>query len=57
MTGDGRKEVADDKFAPNWQGHYRVRQSLDNDALRLEHLDGEKLPRTWNANHLKFYFS
>ena len=31
--------------------------SLDNGAYRLQELDGKAIPRTWNATHLKFYFS
>ena len=31
--------------------------SVENGAYRLETLDGGAIPRTWNATHLKFYFS
>jgi len=57
MTGNDRKDAADGSFAPNWEGPYRVNQNLENRAVRLEHLNGEQLPNTWNADHLKFYFS
>ena len=36
---------------------FRVMASLDNGAYRLQELDGKVIPRTWNATHLKFYFS
>jgi len=31
--------------------------SLDNRAYILQELDGKAILRTWNATHLKFYFS
>jgi len=57
MTGDARKNQTDGKFAANWEGPYRVSQVSDKGAVRLEQLDGEQIPNTWNADHLKFYFS
>jgi len=57
MTGDASKNQTDGKFAANWEGQYRVSQVLCKGAVRLEQLDGEQIPNTWNADHLKFYFS
>ena len=57
MTVDARKNHLDGKFAPNWEGPYKVSQVFGNGAVRLEHLDGQQIPNTWNADHLKYYFS
>jgi len=57
MTGDARKNQTDGKFAASWEGSYRVSQVLGKGAVMLEQLDGEQIPNTWNADHLKFYFS
>ena len=45
------------KLSPKWTGPFRVVETLENGAYRLEALDGGAIPRTWNATHLKLYFS
>ena len=45
------------KLSPKWTGPYRVMETLENGAYRLETLEGGAIPRTWNTTHLKFYFS
>jgi len=57
MTGDARKDPTEGKFAPNWEGPFRVCESLKNGAYRLKHLNGDPIPKTWNVDHLKFYYS
>jgi len=57
MTGDARKNQTDGKFAANWEGPYKVSQVLGKGAVKLEQLDEKQIPNTWNADHLKFYFS
>jgi len=48
---------SDGKFSANWEGHFRVTAVAGKGAYRLERLSGQAVPRTWNAAHLKFYFS
>jgi len=57
MRGEARKLVAEGKFSSNWEGPFIVKENLRNGAYRLQHLDGREVPRTWNASHLKMYFS
>ncbi|MCH79653.1 RNA-directed DNA polymerase (Reverse transcriptase), partial [Trifolium medium] len=45
------------KLAANWEGPYRVRAKTENGAYHLETLTGQQLPRTWNAQKLKQYYS
>ncbi|CAJ2628951.1 unnamed protein product [Trifolium pratense] len=45
------------KLAPNWEGPYRVVDKTENGAYYLEDLRGKKLPRPWNAQKLKQYYS
>jgi transposase InsO family protein len=45
------------KLAPNWEGPFRIQEAYGNGAYRLETLQGETLPRTWNVMNLKFYYS
>jgi len=55
MRSNARK--SDDKFSSNWEGPFRIREVGEGGAYHLEHLSGKIVPRTWNATHLKFYFS
>nr|KYP58231.1 hypothetical protein KK1_004525 [Cajanus cajan] len=57
LLGEARKDTSDGKLAPTWGGPFRVTKDLENGAYRLEELSGKPIPRTWNATHLKFYFS
>jgi len=45
------------KLLPKWTGPFRITEALENGAYRLETLEGGAIPRTWNATHLKFYYS
>uniref|UniRef100_A0A151UDK5 Retrovirus-related Pol polyprotein from transposon 17.6 n=1 Tax=Cajanus cajan TaxID=3821 RepID=A0A151UDK5_CAJCA len=57
LLGEARRDASDGKLAPNWGGPFRVVEDLENGAYRLEELSDKVIPRTWNATHLKFYFS
>ena len=57
VRGEACKVPRIGKLEPNWEGPFRVTESLDNGAYRLQQLDGNPIPRTWNVIHLKFYFS
>jgi len=46
MTCDTRKDAINAKFAPNSEGPFCLQESLNNNAFRLEHLDGEQILRT-----------
>ena len=44
------------KLTPNWEDPILVAKALGNGAYRLETLEGDPIPRTWNADNLrKFY--
>jgi hypothetical protein len=45
------------KLAPYKEGPFRIQEAYGNRAYRLETLQGETLPRTWNVMNLKFYYS
>jgi len=47
----------ENKLSPKWTGPFRITEALGNDVYRLETLEGGAIPRTWNATHLKFYYS
>ena len=47
----------ENKLSPNWEGPYRVRKSLGNGGYHLEELSGKRIPRSWNATHLRPYYS
>ena len=47
----------ENKLSPKWTGLFRITEALGNDAYRLETLEGRAIPRTWNATHLKLYYS
>ncbi|XP_072087916.1 uncharacterized protein [Arachis hypogaea] len=56
-TEEARRPPSHGKLAVTWDGPYRVLEVLGRGAYRLEHLDGTKLPSTWNINSLKQYYS
>ena len=39
-------------LAPNWEDPVRVSETISNGPYRLETLDGEPIPRTWNGDNL-----
>jgi len=46
------------KFSPNWkEGHSVSRKVVGKGTYRLEHMLGVPISATWNASHLKFYYS
>jgi len=55
MRSDARKDSG--KFSSNWERPFRITDTTVGGAYRLEYLSGKTVPRTWNATHLKFYYS
>ncbi|XP_057443271.1 uncharacterized protein LOC130735212 [Lotus japonicus] len=51
------KSSTDSKLTPNWEGPYRVLRDLGQGAYHLEELSGRRVPRAWNAQHLRYYYS
>ena len=47
----------ENKLSPKWTGPFIITEALGNGAYRLETLEGGAIPRTWNATHLKLYYS
>ncbi|RDX82514.1 Tf2-11, partial [Mucuna pruriens] len=41
------------KLMPKWEGPFRIIEKVGKGAYRLEHLDGRRIPRTWNASSLR----
>ncbi|GAU50709.1 hypothetical protein TSUD_301140 [Trifolium subterraneum] len=52
-----QKDSREGKLAANWEGPYRVRAKTENRAYHLEDLYNKEIPRTWNAEKLKQYYS
>jgi len=44
------------KWTPNFEGPYVVKRAFSGGAMTLQTMDGEKLPRTVNADAVKKYF-
>ena len=49
------KNPAQGKLGPTWEGLYRVVHYSKQGSYHLETMDGQKLPRSWNIEHLKKY--
>ncbi|XP_057739838.1 uncharacterized protein LOC130956919 [Arachis stenosperma] len=45
------------KLAANWEGPYRIKEVIGKGAYKLEKLNGKEIPRTWNANNLRRFYS
>nr|XP_025679639.1 uncharacterized protein LOC112779552 [Arachis hypogaea] len=45
------------KLAANWEGPYRVKKVMGKGAFKLERLDDKEVPRTWNADNLRRFYS
>ncbi|XP_074300810.1 uncharacterized protein LOC141632132 [Silene latifolia] len=50
------KNQSEGIFAYNWEGPYRIEGIVGNGAYKLETMDGEAVPRSWNIIHLKKYY-
>jgi hypothetical protein len=44
------------KLQSKWDGPFLVKASARPDSFRLQDLDGNEVPRTWNINDLRRYF-
>ncbi|XP_057452759.1 uncharacterized protein LOC130744604 [Lotus japonicus] len=51
------KGLDDSKLSPNWEGPYRILRELGQGAYHLEELSRRRIPRAWNAQHLRYYYS
>ena len=47
---------SDGKLAPKWEGPYLIDSEAGKSAYWLATMEGEILPRSWNAIYLKAYF-
>ena len=45
------------KLQPNWEGPYRVIKVIAGGAYDLEEMEGRRLPRPWNIEHLKKFYT
>lgn len=45
------------KLVPNWEIPIKVKEVLENGAYKLETLEREPIPRTWNANNISKFFN
>ncbi|XP_072056355.1 uncharacterized protein [Arachis hypogaea] len=45
------------KLAANWEGPYRIKEVMGKGAFKLERLDSKEVPRTWNADNLRRFYS
>ena len=49
------KDPTQGKLGPIWEGPYKVIHYSTQGSYHLETMDGKKLPRPWNIEHLKKY--
>lgn len=56
-TKEACRTTSHGKLATKWEGSFKIAEALGNGVYRLAHPDNQLIPNTWNASHLKFYFS
>ena len=44
-------------LGPNWEGPYVIGQKLLDGTFKLVTVKGDPIPRAWNSNHLRLYFT
>ncbi|CAN6885324.1 unnamed protein product [Brassica oleracea] len=44
------------KLGANWEGHYKIKKIVRPGSYEIANMQGIKIPRTWNAMHLKKYY-
>ena len=54
-TTTATKDPTQGKLGPTWEGPYRVIHYSRQGSYHLETMDGQRLPRPWNIEHLKKY--
>ena len=54
-TTTATKNPTQGKLGPTWEGPYRVIHYSRQGSYHLETMDGQRLPRPWNIEHLKKY--
>jgi hypothetical protein len=52
-----QKDTDEGKLAVNWDGPHRIRMKTGMAAYRLEDLHQNAIPRTWNAEKLRKYYT
>ena len=50
------RDSAQGKLGLTWEGPYLVIHYFRQGSYHLETLDGQRLPRPWNIEHLKKYY-
>ncbi|XP_057761348.1 uncharacterized protein LOC130981714 [Arachis stenosperma] len=53
----GPPTLGEGKLAANWEGPYRIKEVIGRGAYKLEKLSGKEVPRTWNADNLRRFYS
>ncbi|XP_015948695.1 uncharacterized protein LOC107473628 [Arachis duranensis] len=56
----GPSTSGEGKLTANWEGPYRVKEVVGRGgrgAYKLERLNGKEVPRTWNADNLRRFYS
>ncbi|WZZ26705.1 hypothetical protein YC2023_010106 [Brassica napus] len=44
------------KLGANWEGPYKIEKVVRPGSYEIANMQGIKIPRTWNAMHLKKYY-
>ena len=50
------QELNAEKLSTKWEGPYKIFKVVGKGAYKLQTLDDEDIPRSWNATHLKMYY-
>ncbi|RDX68561.1 hypothetical protein CR513_52434, partial [Mucuna pruriens] len=51
------KDNTSNKLTPNWEGPYKIIEEVGKGTFWLEHLEGKKVPLTYNMTSLRMMFS
>ncbi|KAI3802009.1 hypothetical protein L1987_30131 [Smallanthus sonchifolius] len=53
---DASRQEDAGNLGPKWEGPYQIAEAHRGGSYKLDDMEGNRLPRHWNAKHLRCFF-